>query len=268
MDFTMIETRHVPEQCRELGGFIRAQRERVSPAGLGLPTAARRRTPGLRREEVALLCGLSTTWYTWLEQGRNVSVSPLALARVATTLRLARAERAYLFELAGKRDPDQGAGATADVPVALPDCVAAIQAPAYVLDRSWTALCWNAPAARLFAGWLDQPGEQNLLRFVFLVPAARTLIRDWPVRARRVVAEFRASSSAHVTDPPLRDLIGDLRQKSAEFAAYWDQYGVLEREGGEREFNHPRDGRLRYMQMTFEVAGRPDLKLTMLVPAP
>ena len=255
-----------PAQRRELGDFIRAQRERLDPAMLGVAAPGRRRTPGLRREEVALLCGLSTTWYTWIEQGRDVSVSPMALARMAGTLRLGRAERAYLFELAGKRDPDQGSSEADHVPPAVQACVEAIRAPAYVLDRSWTVRSWNAAAEHLFAGWLDQPGERNLLRFVFLEPAARSLICDWEARARRVVAEFRASCSARVTDPALRALIDSLRRQSSEFTRFWDLYGVLEREGGERTFNHPRDTLLSYVQVTFEVAGRPDLKLTMLVP--
>jgi transcriptional regulator with XRE-family HTH domain len=261
----MMEMRS-PAQRREMGDFVRAQRERLDPAALGLARHGRRRTPGLRREEIAQLCGLSTTWYTWIEQGRDVSVSPMALARVATTLRLGRAERAYLFELAGKRDPDQGAGEDDDVPPAVLACVDAILTPAYVLDRSWTARCWNAAAEQLFVGWLDQPGAQNLLRFVFLEPAARSLIRDWETRARRVVAEFRAGCSTHVTDPTLRTLIENLRRQSTEFARFWNLYGVLEREGGERTFMHPRDGLLRYLQVTFDLAGRTDLKLTVLVP--
>ncbi|HEX4171319.1 MAG TPA: helix-turn-helix transcriptional regulator, partial [Acetobacteraceae bacterium] len=244
----MLETRS-PAQRHELGDFVRAQRERLDPAAIGLAGHGRRRTPGLRREEIALLCGLSTTWYTWIEQGRDVSVSAMALARIAAALRLGRAERAYLFELAGKRDPDQGGGEADHVPPAVLACVEAIQAPAYVLDRSWTARCWNAAAEQLFVGWLDQPDGQpdgrNLLRFVFLEPAARDLICDWDTRARRVVAEFRASCSAHVTDPGLHALIESVRRQSPEFAQFWNLYGVLEREGGERTFMHPRDGLLR-----------------------
>jgi len=262
---TMVETRS-SAQRRELGEFIRAQRERLDPTAIGLAERGRRRTPGLRREEIAQLCGLSTTWYTWIEQGRDVSVSPMALARMAATLRLGRAERAYLFDLAGKRDPAPGGGDDSDVPAALLACVEAIGVPAYVLDRSWTARCWNTQAEQLFAGWLDQPGERNLLRFVFQQPAARALIVDWSVRARRVVAEFRASNSAHVTDPAVRSFIESMRSESAEFNEFWNQYGVLDREGGERIFNHPRDGLLRFVQVTFDLAGRPDLKLTMLVP--
>jgi transcriptional regulator with XRE-family HTH domain len=256
----------------DLGEFVRAQREKLSPAPVGLAGASRRRTPGLRREEVAQLAGLSTTWYTWIEQGRDVSASPHSLARLASALRLGRAERAYLFELAGKRDPAPGDSEADALPPAVLAAVAALAAPAYVLDRSWNARGWNAAAERLFAGWLDQrgngDGERNLLRFIFLAPAARSLICDWEGRARRVVAEFRAHCAAHLDDPALRVLIDELRRLSREFAQMWEQHGVLGREGGERTFAHPQDGFLRFAQVTFELAGHSDVKLTILVPAP
>jgi len=257
-----------PEQRRALGDFLRARREKLDPVALDLPRGARRRTPGLRREEVAQVCGLSTTWYTWVEQGRDVSVSPTTLARLAVGLRLGRAERDYLFELAQKRDPDQPGGEVDDVPPAVQACVATIGAPAYVLDRSWTARAWNAAAERLFVGWLDQPGERNLLRFIFLESAARALIYAWEERARRVAAEFRAACGAHLDDPSLRGLIAELRQQSAEFARFWNQHGIVGREGGERTFRHPTEGFLRYEQVTFNLAKQPDLKLTILVREP
>jgi transcriptional regulator with XRE-family HTH domain len=263
----MLDTQSLARR-RELGDFIRTQRERVTPASVGLIAARRRRTPGLRREEVAELSGLSTTWYTWIEQGRDVSVSPTALMRLAQALRLDRAQRNYLFELAGKRDPDPGAGDADDLPPALVSCVAAIASPAYVLDRGWNARSWNAPAKRLFVGWLDKEGELNLLRFIFLEPAARPLICDWERRARRVVAEFRAHCGAHLDDAALRRLIDDLQRLSPDFAEMWEQHGVLGREGGERTFNHPIDGFLRFEQVTFELAEHPDVKLTVLVPDP
>ena len=256
------------EQRRALGDFVRAQRERTAPESLGLPPGSRRRTPGLRREELAQLCGLSTTWFTWIEQGRDVSVSPSALARLAGSLRLGRAERAYLFDIAGKRDPDQAADdANASIGPAVLACVETIRSPAYILDRTWTARSWNAKARHLFAGWLDAPGEHryNLLRFIFLTPSARTLICDWEARARRVAAEFRAACSAHFNDPILRALIAELREGSREFAQFWEQHGVLGREGGERTFNHPRDGFVRYEQVTFDLASQSDVKLTLLV---
>ncbi|MFZ2005909.1 MAG: helix-turn-helix transcriptional regulator [Stellaceae bacterium] len=265
----MVEDK-ILERRRELGDFVRAQRERLTPASVGLVAARRRRTPGLRREELAELAGLSTTWYTWIEQARDVSVSPSALVRLAQALRLGRAQRAYLFELAGKRDPDPGASAADEFPPVVASCVVAIGAPAYVLDRSWNAQAWNAAAERLFVGWLDASPEdnteRNLLRFIFLAPGARSLICDWERRARRVVAEFRAHCGAHLDDPELRRLIDELRRSSPDFAQMWEQHGVLGREGGERTFNHPRDGFLSFEQVTFELAGHADVKLTMLVP--
>jgi transcriptional regulator with XRE-family HTH domain len=215
---------------------------------------------------VAQLSGVSTTWYTWIEQGRDVSVSPHSLARLANALRLGRAERAYLFELAGKRDPTPGDSEGDGLPPAVLEAVAAIGSPAYVLDRSWNARGWNAAAERLFVGWLNREGEGNLLRFIFLEPGARSLICDWHGRARRVVAEFRAHCAAHLDDGALRGLIDELRRQSPEFAQMWEQHGVLGREGGERTFDHPQDGFLRYEQVTFELAGHSDVKLTILVP--
>jgi transcriptional regulator with XRE-family HTH domain len=256
---------------RELGDFIRAQREKLSPAAVGLVAGQRRRTPGLRREEVAQLAGLSATWYTWIEQGRDVSMSPPALARLANTLKLDRAGRAYLFELAGKRDPAPGEDDRDDLSPAVLACVDAVGSPAYVLDRNWNARACNAAAQRLFVGWLDRApeghAERNLLRFIFLEPGARILICDWQRRARRVVAEFRAHCASHLDDAGLRGLIDELRRDSREFAQMWEQHGVLGREGGERTFNHPSEGFLRYEQVTFELAGHAEIKLTILMPA-
>jgi transcriptional regulator with XRE-family HTH domain len=266
MNGTRME-RRTAAQRRALGDFLRAQREKLVPAAVGLAGTGRRRTPGLRREEVAQLSGLSATWYSWIEQGRDVSVSPSALARLASALRLGSAERDYLFALAEKRDPARHEAIAEAVPAAMAACVEAMHHPAYILDAGWTLRHWNEAAARLFAGWLDQPGDRNLLRFVFTDPVARTLIDGWEERARRVVAEFRASGKALLMASPLRDLITELRASSAEFARLWDEHGVLGREGGERRFRHPSAGQLSFEQVTFELAGHPALKLTVLVPA-
>ncbi|ASG21097.1 helix-turn-helix transcriptional regulator [Nitrospirillum viridazoti] len=252
---------------RELGEFVRAQRERLSPAALGLAPGPRRRTPGLRREELAQLSGVSVTWYTWIEQGRDVSISPAALGRLAVALRLSAAERAYLFDLAGKRDPDgAAAGEDAPVPAALDALVRGVPYPAYLLDRQWNALAWNAAAARLFIGWLDHGEDRNQLRYLFLAPAAQALIPDWAERARRVVAEFRVDYSHHLNDPGMRALVTDLSQRSPLFADLWHAHTVTARAGGERAFEHPTDGPLRYEQLTFALAGQTDVKLVTLVP--
>jgi transcriptional regulator with XRE-family HTH domain len=256
------------EQRRRLGAFLRARRERLTPADAGIHGGpARRRTPGLRREEVAQLCGLSPTWYTWLEQGRDVSMSPAALARIADGLHLTAAERAYFFELARKGDPDAppegGHGALAGPLVA---ALATIAAPAYVLDRSWHACGANAAAHHLFERWLGGP-EHNLLRYVFLDASARELICDWHGRARRLTAEFRADTARRMNDPELAALVDELGSASPEFAEAWADHSVLAREGGAREFNHPRDGLVRYEQLTLIPAARSGYKLVMLVAA-
>lgn len=256
--------------ARALGEFIRAHRERLSPLAVGLSTGSRRRTPGLRREEVAQLCGVSPTWYTWIEQGRPVSASADALARIAVALRLTRAERGYLFELAGERDPAEPAPAAADTPSALIATLRHLDTPAYVLDRQWNALAWNAQAAELFVGWLDgarndDAGERNLLRYTFTSPAAHRLIVDWETRAQRLVAQFRADAIRHLNDAPTRTLIDQLAAESEAFARFWASQDVGEREVGTREFEHPRDGRLVYEQITFKPAHREDLLLVVHV---
>jgi hypothetical protein len=162
-------------------------------------------------------------------------------------------------------DPAPGDSEEDSLPAAVLTCVAAISSPAYVLDRSWNARGWNAAAERLFVGWLDDANDRNLLKFIFIEPGARTLICDWIERARRVVAEFRAHCGAHLNDRTLQALIDELRSRSPEFAEMWDRHGVLGREGGERTFDHPQDGFLRYEQVTFELAGHTDVKLTVLV---
>ncbi len=246
-----------------LGAFIRAHRERQAPPATSVN---RRRTPGLRREELADAAGVGVTWITWLEQGRDVAASAAALARLAEALKLSAPERASLFELAGRRDPVAREHAHDDIApqlLALPNhCMV----PAYLLDHSWTARAWNSGATRLFAGWLDADNERNVLKFVFLSPAAQSLIVDWPERVRRLVAEFRADYSRRPGDTRMQALIATLSQSSPQFETLWREQVVLDREGGERAFQHPVDGRLRFLQTTLLVASQQECKLVCLAP--
>jgi len=256
------------DRRKVLGDFLRRVRARVRPESVGLPVGQRRRTPGLRREELAQLCGISVTWYTWIEQGRDVSVSPGVWARLASVLSLTRAERVYLFELAECADPEHDEDHVVPLPAHLADCVHSISAPAYILDRCWNVLARNAPLLSLFQGWPDRDAEPNLLRYIFLDPAARELVVDWDQRASRVVAEFRADAGAHVDEPDVHALLADLRQGSNVFAHWWTRHTVVDRAGGLREFHHVGQGILRYQQITFRLATRPDCKLVMLLDAP
>ena len=243
-----------------LGVFLRAHRERLPrPPGAG----GRRRTPGLRREELAEACGASLTWIAWLEQGRKVSASPRLLARLAAALRLAPAERAYLFELAGKRDPEAHATDEDAIPEEALRLPMQMAIPAYLLDGQWTARAWNTAAALLFVGWLDGDHDRNLMRFIFRSPAAPRLIDRWEERARRAVAEFRADFSRRFSEPAMRGLIEELDAASPLFSHLWREQAVLGREGGERRFLAPER---RFHQSTLVFASHPDVKLVCLTP--
>jgi len=253
-----------PDQRRLLGAFVRAHRERLPPEG----ASGRRRTPGLRREELAARAGISATWCTWIEQGRDVKASAPTLGRLARALMLSRAERAYLFELSGIRDPEiSSVDEIADAPASIRAAVDAVTHPAYGLDRLWNACCWNKAASRLFRGWLSDGCQRNLLTFVFLDPAARDLLPNWKERAARLLAEFRSDYGHSFTDPRARELVEKLRAESVLFRQAWDAQSVLEREGGPRNFHHPTDGLLRFTQHTFTPSDRPGYKLVLLTPA-
>jgi len=240
---------------------VRAHRERLPPE----QPVGRRRTPGLRREELAARAGISATWCAWIEQGREVQASPHALSRLAVALRLTRAERAYLFELAGRRDPEHPApAAEGAAPDSILTVVRAMPSPAYGLDRFWNVVAWNEPAAELFAGWLGEGETRNLLRYVFLDPSARRLISDWEDRAARLLAEFRADYGQSFADPPMQALIDGLMADSPLFLKLWKEQQVLDREGGVRRFNHPQRGALEYQQHTYRPTDRPDCKLVVL----
>lgn len=256
---------------KELGEFLVALRGRHAPQQFGFPAGSRRRAPGLRREEVAQIAGISPTWYAWIEQGRPVNVSAEVLDRLARGLQLTPSERDYLFELGGRRDPLEAPPDVDTVSDALLDLLRDIRVPAYLMGRSWNLLAWNKPAEKLFAGWLDQPQAsqeppRNLLRFVFRDAAARSLIVDWEARARRLTAEFRADCRTRLDEPAVQALIAELQQESADFARFWKQHDVLERQGGTRAFQHPQRGRVTCQQVTLHPVDQEHIKLVLLKP--
>jgi transcriptional regulator with XRE-family HTH domain len=254
---------------KELGEFLTALRGRHVPEEFGFPAGSRRRAPGLRREEVAQLAGISPTWYAWIEQGRGVNVSAEVLDRLALGLRLTPSERAYLFELAGRRDPLESVPDADTVSDQLVALLKDIKVPAYLMGRSWNLLAWNKPAEKLFAGWLDQPlaahePAPNLLRFVFLRPETRSFLVDWETRARRITAEFRADCRNRLDEPAVQHLIEELRQDSPDFARFWKQHDVLERQGGARAFNDTLRGVVTYQQVTLNPVEQEHIKLVLL----
>ena len=257
---------------KELAEFLKVIRNRNQPADFGFPAGNRRRTAGLRREEVAQLVGISPTWYTWIEQGREINVSAEALGRLALTFRLNRSERAYLFEMADRRDPQESLPEADDAPPLLIELLADVRVPAYLMGRYWDILGWNFAAAALFTGWLDSPPKTdepapNMLRFVFLAPQARDFLLDWEARARRIAAEFRADCRSRLDEPALIRLVDELSAASADFARYWKSHDVLERQGGTRGFRHPVHGLIHYQQVTLFPGEHEHVKFVMLKPS-
>jgi len=209
---------------------------------------------------------ISSTWYTRLEQGKEVTPSGAALGRIAAVLRLAPAERAYLFQVAGRVDPNGASNSAGElVSNAIESSVLSISYPACVLDKYWTPLFWNAGFSDLFPLWLKSP-EKNVLRYMFLDSSVRTFVVDWEPRARRLVAHFRVEYGRYIDDPKMVDLIQGLSEESDLFQRFWAEQQVLWWEGYEKSFNHPQRGLLKFFQTTFLAAADPTLKLVILRP--
>jgi transcriptional regulator with XRE-family HTH domain len=250
---------------KTLGIFLRSRRERMSFSA-GSSAGTRRRTPGLRREEVAESCGVSTTWYTWLEQGRSVRASAGALSRISRALQLTVAERAYLFEVAGVSDPENEREASTELPPGLESLVTSLSVPAYLIDRQWNAIVWNRATAKLLKPLLEDSHNRNLLRFFFLSPAAKDVLVDWNERASRLVAEFRADRGRHLDDPLTLRLLETLKSNSPVFARLWEEQDVKAREGGIRRFRSSNGQIVSYEQVAFVPSARNDLRLITLLP--
>ena len=259
---------HSAVRQRALGEFLRKHREQVTkPADAKQVGERRRRTAGLRREEVAHMASISPTWYARLEQGKKVTPSGAALGRIAEVLQLAPAERAYLFEVARRVDPNGVSNFAGEVASkTIEACVLSISYPACVLDKYWTALFWNAELEDLFPRWLKGP-ERNVLRYMFLDPSVRALVDDWEPRARRLLAQFRVEFGRYIDDPKMLDLIQGLSEASDPFRQFWSEQQVLWWDGYEKSFNHPRRGWLTFFQVTFLAAADPTLKLVILKPS-
>ncbi|WP_116999596.1 helix-turn-helix transcriptional regulator [Desertimonas flava] len=259
-----------------LGEFLRARREAVTPTQVGLPTGHSRRTPGLRREEVAMLAGVSVTWYTWLEQGRRINASVDVLRAIGRALRLDAAGVEHLIALAQPTPTDRVTTVTTsvadpdDVPSALRRLIDAFEpAPAYVLGPHWEFAAWNAAQARLYPRInILQPPERNLMWVLFADPALRDLIVDWDIHARQALAEFRAATTPVRGDPAFRELVDRLSADSAEFAAWWPEHDVARFETRLRRFNHPQAGMLTFEYQLLAPEEWPMLRVAVQLPVP
>lgn len=251
----------------ELAAFLRSRRARLSPAEVGLPTTTRRRTPGLRREEVSHLAGVGIAWYTWLEQGREIDVSAHFLDRIARALRLDSTERTHLFTLAHNRPPPIAAASSLEVTPALRRMLEAVSGPAYLATASMHVVDWNTALSAVFGDMEAIPSEdRNMLWLVFASPLHKAAIPNWETEARAMLARFRVEFGRHRDDASFLDLIERLQQASAEFRYWWPEQDVSARQGKTKRFEVARVGIIELEQSTFLVEEAPDMRLVVYTP--
>jgi transcriptional regulator with XRE-family HTH domain len=255
------------DRRRELGAFLRSRRARLRPEDVGLGSWGMRRVPGLRREEVAHLANVGLTWYTWLEQGRDVQPSDAVLHAIADALRLDTFEREHLLELA--RDHRSGGDRPArDAPDSreLTELVRGFEpTPAYVISPRFDVLAHNRAAALLFGDLDPGPaGLANMMRLGFTDPAWRELIIDWDQEAARHVAMYRAAMRLHLNEPAWTELPDELAARSPAFAHYWARSDVAGPERRIKRFRHPVVGEMTLHSTSLLLAEDPTVRIVVL----
>ncbi len=256
------------ERTRELAAYLRSRRERLAPADVGLPAGARRRTPGLRREEVAMLAGVGTTWYTWLEQGREVKPSNEVLGALGEALKLDAAEKRHLFILAGRPPPSPRPENPERVEAPLRHTLASLTIqPAYVTGRRWDVLAWNRAAEVVFGDYGALEGDaRNIMHLLFTDEGHRRLLVEWEELARMALGRFRADSARYVGDPDFERLIALLTAASPQFQAWWPERDVFRQLSGVKKIRHPVVGAMTFEHMSFSIDDGSDMKLIVYTP--
>lgn len=251
----------------ELAAYLRARRERLQPADVGLhPPPTRRNTPGLRREEVAQISGVGLTWYTWLEQGRPITTTPSVIDALARALLLDREGHAHLRRLAGlpipepdqlPDDPDDGLRRLLDV---------VLPAPACIMGPRFDIVAWNETFTRIWHPETLPAGRCNVIWMAFCEPDRRKTWTNWEERARTLLAEFRAAAGQHAGDPRFAELIADLQANSAEFRSWWTSYEVRQSITGQLKTRIPGTGTIHMDVIELQVCSHPSLRLSVQAP--
>ncbi|WP_441236482.1 helix-turn-helix transcriptional regulator [Bradyrhizobium sp. 930_D9_N1_4] len=249
----------------EFGDFLRSRREKLTPKTVGLPAGSRRRTAGLRREEVAQLAGIGVDWYIRLEQGRTVSPSVTTVDALARALRLSKTEHAHLKALA--RDGARGAFAREIVPPSIRRMIESLNHPAYVTGRRWDVLAWNDAAEEVFAFGQLPERDRNTLLLVMTDKQRRKLYgAGWTDMAKGMVAMFRATHDVWAGDPAFAELLARLREGSPEFVKWWEAHEIRGTMSGRKTMSHPTLGVLHFEHTSFQANDDPALKLVIYTP--
>ncbi|MEH7590115.1 helix-turn-helix transcriptional regulator [Priestia megaterium] len=257
------------DRYKELARFLRTRRERITPKQVGLPESGRRRTPGLRRGEVALLADVGLDWYTYLEQGRHINVSTEVLERIAIALRLNESERRHLFFLARKQMPLVETKVSAQVSQALQSFLDSQKtSPANVMDARMNIIAWNAAYCVLNGDLaLLSDKERNFVWMTFTSPRFRYIKGDqWEMHARRIAAKFHAGYACHVDDPWWSEQFDALCQASPEFQEFWESHEILDAIDATKELRCPNLGILNFDHVSFQYLEDPSLTVSIHVP--
>jgi transcriptional regulator with XRE-family HTH domain len=253
----------------ELADFLRKRRAALKPDEVGLAGGGRRRTPGLRREEVAHLAGVGTTWYTWLEQGRDVRASLDVLEAISRALRLTPAERTHLVLLGRGQAPPPCKSEERVSPTVRRTIENLGHNPAYVLGRRWDYLAWNDATVALFGDLGAVPrASRNHVWMHFMDPARREMFPDWARSTRIMAAKFRADTARHLGDPEFEQLISTLRKSSPEFCRAWKKHEVATTGEGRKEIDHPLVGRMIFEHAVFNPFEAPEQRMILYTPLP
>jgi transcriptional regulator with XRE-family HTH domain len=251
-----------------LGAYLRNRRTKLDPASFGV-SGGRRRTMGLRREEVAHLADISATWYTWLEQGRGGNPSADVLDRIAQALQLTDVEREHLFLIGLGRPPETRYRGTDAITPRLQRLLDTLtHSPAIVRTATWDVVAWNHAAASVLTDYGALPPDQrNILRMIFCDSGVRAAQPEWQAVARFVVSAFRIDAARAGADAEVAPLVDELCRSSPEFASMWREHDVQTHGEGIKHLRHPQVGLLALEYSAFAVDGRPDLSLIVYNPA-
>ncbi len=264
---------HQPTRLQALSTFLKAQRAKLLPQEVGIAPGIRRRTPGLRREEVAQLAGVSTTWYTWLEQGREIKVSPSVLEAISNALRLTPDERSYLYALAL-----ESAGTSTypleEQQLAISPALRRIlqelrSCPTIISDRRGRIVGWNAAAAHIFLDFEQLPPEQrNMIRLLFTRKEFQRLAVNWEHFASGYLSIFRAYYGKYVEDKWYEQFLEEMGRLHPDFNRMWEQSRVSSAPEVVLEFRHARAGKMLFHLTSLQVQGQDDLRCSIYTPDP
>lgn len=258
------------QRYKELSDFLKTRRAKILPSQVGIPTGSRRRTPGLRREEVAQLAGIGLTWYTWLEQGREIRISEQVIESLSKALLLDKQERIHLYRLANqplKADIPENHGMISPILQHVLDNLEFC--PSMITDQRWNVVAWNTAAFTIFGDFSQMNvRERNIVYSMFTDEKYKQLFRDWEQHAKGLIGRFRSTCGEYIEDVWLSQFVNELKQQSALFEQWWPLHEIQANGEKFKQLNHPIVGQLDFEVSNFDVSDHSGLKLIVHTPLP